>query len=41
MKTIMNYLIMFLWIVVTCFELLVCTIVDKFKKKKTDERTEI
>jgi hypothetical protein len=41
MKTILNYLIMFLWIVVTCFELLVCTIVDKFKKKKTDERTEI
>jgi hypothetical protein len=41
MKTILNYLIMFLWIVVTCFELLVCTIVDKFKKKKTDERTKI
>ncbi len=37
----MNYLIMFLWIVVTCFELLACTIVDKFKKKKTDERTKI
>jgi hypothetical protein len=41
MKTILNYFIMFLWIVVTCFELLVCTIVDKFKRKKTDETAEI
>jgi hypothetical protein len=41
MKTILNYVIMFLWIVVTCFELLVCTIVDKFKRKKTDETAEI